>query len=241
MSDIKTHAPSDAFADKAHVNAARYDEMYAASIADPDGFWAEHGKRIDWIKPFSTVREVSYAFGNVSINWYADGTLNVAANCIDRHLETRGDQTAIIWEPDDPADDALHISYRQLHAETCKMANVLKSLGVSKGDRVVIYMPMIPEAAYAMLACARIGAIHSIVFAGFSPDALAARVAGCDAKVVITADGAPRGGRVTNLKDNVNQALINVIDPTTCLVVKRTGQQIAWRAGMDYWLHEEAA
>ncbi|MEO1364586.1 MAG: acetate--CoA ligase, partial [Pseudomonadota bacterium] len=159
----------------------------------------------------------------------------------DRHLETRGDQTAIIWEPDDPADDAQHITYRQLHAETCKMANVLKGLGVSKGDRVVIYMPMIPEAAYAMLACARIGAIHSIVFAGFSPDALAARVAGCDAKVVITADGAPRGGRVTNLKDNVNQALINVIDPTKCLVVKRTGQQIAWRAGMDYWLHEEAA
>ncbi|MEO0668330.1 MAG: acetate--CoA ligase [Pseudomonadota bacterium] len=241
MSDIKTYAPSDAFADKAHVNAARYDAMYAASIADPDGFWAEHGKRIDWIKPFSTVRDVSYAFGDVSINWYADGTLNVAANCIDRHLETRGDQTAIIWEPDDPADAAQHITYRQLHAETCKMANVLKGLGVSKGDRVVIYMPMIPEAAYAMLACARIGAIHSIVFAGFSPDALAARVAGCDAKVVITADGAPRGGRVTNLKDNVNQALINVIDPTKCLVVKRTGQQIAWRAGMDYWLHEEAA
>ncbi|MEO0503227.1 MAG: acetate--CoA ligase [Pseudomonadota bacterium] len=223
------------------MNAARYDEMYAASIADPDGFWAEHGKRVDWIKPFSTVRDVSYAFGDVSIKWYADGTLNVAANCIDRHLETRGDQTAIIWEPDDPADAAQHITYAQLHAETCKMANVLKGLGVAKGDRVVIYLPMIPEAAYAMLACARIGAIHSIVFAGFSPDALAARVAGCDAKVVITADGAPRGGRVTNLKDNVNQALINVIDPTKCLVVKRTGQQIAWRAGMDYWLHEEAA
>ena len=241
MSDIKTYAPSDAFADKAHVNAARYDEMYAASIADPDGFWAEHGKRVDWIKPFSTVRDVSYAFGDVSIKWYADGTLNVAANCIDRHLGTRGDQTAIIWEPDDPADAAQHITYAQLHAETCKMANVLKGLGVAKGDRVVIYLPMIPEAAYAMLACARSGAIHSIVFAGFSPDALAARVAGCDAKVVITADGAPRGGRVTNLKDNVNQALINVIDPTKCLVVKRTGQQIAWRAGMDYWLHEEAA
>ncbi|MEO0692287.1 MAG: acetate--CoA ligase [Pseudomonadota bacterium] len=241
MSDINTYAPSAAFADKAHVNAAQYDEMYAASIADPDGFWAEHGKRVDWIKPFSTVRDVSYAFGDVSIKWYADGTLNVAANCIDRHLETRGDQTAIIWEPDDPADAAQHITYAQLHAETCKMANVLKGLGVAKGDRVVIYLPMIPEAAYAMLACARIGAIHSIVFAGFSPDALAARVAGCDAKVVITADGAPRGGRVTNLKDNVNQALINVIDPTKCLVVKRTGQQIAWRAGMDYWLHEEAA
>ncbi|MEL7260636.1 MAG: acetate--CoA ligase, partial [Pseudomonadota bacterium] len=241
MSDIKTYAPSAEFAGNAHVDAARYDEMYAASIADPDAFWDEHGKRIDWIKPYTQVRDVSYAYGNVSINWYADGTLNVAANCIDRHLETRGDQTAIIWEPDDPADAAQHITYRQLHAETCKMANVLKGMGVKKGDRVVIYLPMIPEAAYAMLACARIGAIHSIVFAGFSPDALAARVAGCDAKVVITADGAPRGGRVTNLKDNVNQALINVIDPTKCLVVKRTGQQIAWRAGMDFWLHEEAA
>ena len=241
MSDIKTYAPSAAFSDSAHVNAAKYDEMYAASLADPDGFWREHGARVDWIKPFTQVRDVSYAYGDVSINWYADGTLNVAANCIDRHLETRGDQTAIIWEPDDPSEDAQHITYKQLHAETCKMANVLKNLGVAKGDRVVIYLPMIPEAAYAMLACARIGAIHSIVFAGFSPDALAARVAGCDAKVVITADGAPRGGRVTNLKDNVNQALINVIDPTKCLVVKRTGQQIAWRDGQDFWLHEEAA
>ena len=236
-----THAPSAAFADNAHVDAAKYDEMYAASIADPDAFWREHGARIDWIKPFSTVKDVSYEYGKVSINWYADGTLNVSANCIDRHLETRGDQTAIIWEPDDPNDSAQHITYKQLHAETCKMANVLKGMGVGKGDRVVLYLPMIPEAAYAMLACTRIGAIHSIVFAGFSPDALAARVAGCDAKVVITADGAPRGGRVTNLKDNVNQALINVIDPTKCLVVKRTGQQIAWRDGLDFWLHEEAA
>ncbi|WP_415920134.1 acetate--CoA ligase [Tateyamaria sp. SN6-1] len=241
MSDIKTHAPSDTFAGNAHVDAAKYDAMYAASINDPDAFWNEHGQRVDWIKPYSTVKDVSYAFGDVSINWYADGTLNVAANCIDRHLETRGDQTAIIWEPDDPSDDAQHITYKQLHAETCKMANVLKGMGVGKGDRVVIYLPMIPEAAYAMLACARIGAIHSIVFAGFSPDALAARVSGCDAKVVITADGAPRGGRVTNLKDNVNQALINVIDPTKCLVVKRTGQQIAWREGLDFWLHEEGA
>ncbi|WP_415403508.1 acetate--CoA ligase [Tateyamaria sp. SN3-11] len=240
MSDSKTHAPSAEMIANAHVDAAKYDAMYAASISDPEAFWNEHGQRIDWIKPYTTVKDVSYDFGNVSINWYGDGTLNVSANCIDRHLATRGDQTAIIWEPDSPEDDALHITYTQLHAETCKMANVLKSLGVSKGDRVVIYMPMIPEAAYAMLACARIGAIHSIVFAGFSPDALAARVSGCDAKVVITADGAPRGGRVTNLKDNVNQALINVIDDTKCLVVKRTGQQIAWRSGLDFWLHEEA-
>ncbi|MEP4249284.1 acetate--CoA ligase [Tateyamaria sp.] len=241
MSDTKTYAPSADFAARAHVDAAKYDAMYAASIADPDTFWDEHGKRIDWIKPYSKVKDVDYSFGNVNINWYADGTLNVSANCIDRHLATRGDQTAIIWEPDSPEDDALHITYKQLHAETCKMANVLKSLGVSKGDRVVLYMPMIPEAAYAMLACTRIGAIHSIVFAGFSPDALAARVSGCDAKVVITSDGAPRGGRTTNLKANVDQALSNVAHDTHCLVVQRTGQNIAWRDGLDHWLHEAGA
>ncbi|MEO0767111.1 MAG: acetate--CoA ligase [Pseudomonadota bacterium] len=241
MSDTKTYAPSADMVARAHVDAATYDEMYAASIADPDAFWGAHGKRIDWIKPYTQVKDVDYTFGNVSINWYADGTLNVSANCIDRHLATRGDQTAIIWEPDSPDDEAQQITYNQLHAETCKMANVLKSLGVGKGDRVVLYLPMIPEAAYAMLACTRIGAIHSIVFAGFSPDALAARVSGCDAKVVITSDGAPRGGRVTNLKDNVNQALINVMHDTHCLVVKRTGQQIAWRDGLDHWLHEAAA
>ncbi|WP_299624182.1 acetate--CoA ligase [uncultured Tateyamaria sp.] len=240
MSDSKTYPPSAEMAANAHVDAAKYEAMYAASIADPEAFWGEQGKRVDWMKPFTQVKDVDYTLGNVSINWYADGTLNIAANCIDRHLETRGDQTAIIWEPDSPEDDAEHITYRELHAQTCKMANVLKGMGVGKGDRVVLYLPMIPEAAYAMLACARIGAIHSIVFAGFSPDALAARVSGCDAKVVITSDGAPRGGRVTNLKDNVNQALINVIDPTKCLVVKRTGQQIAWRDGLDFWLHEEA-
>jgi len=241
MSDSKTYPPSADMAANAHVDAAKYDAMYAASLADPDAFWGEQGQRVDWIKPYTQVKDVDYTLGNVSINWYADGTLNIAANCIDRHLETRGEQTAIIWEPDSPEDGAQHISYRELHAQTCKMANVLKGMGVGKGDRVVLYLPMIPEAAYAMLACARIGAIHSIVFAGFSPDALAARVSGCDAKVVITADGAPRGGRVTNLKDNVNQALINVIDPTKCLVVKRTGQQIAWRDGLDVWLHEAAA
>ncbi len=239
MSD-KTYAPATDFTAKAHIDAAKYDEMYAASIADPDGFWAEQGKRVDWIKPFSKVKDVDYSFGNVSIKWYEDGTLNIAANCIDRHLATRGDQTAIIWEPDDPDEPAQHITYKQLHAETCKMANVLKSMGVGKGDRVVLYLPMIPEAAYAMLACARIGAIHSIVFAGFSPDALGARVNGCDAKVVITADTAPRGGRATKLKDNVNQALLNDFDEVKCLVVKRTGDPIAWRDGLDFWLHEEA-
>ena len=236
----KTYAPSDAMVAGAHVDAQTYTRMYDASISDPDGFWRDQAKRVDWIKPFTSVQDVDFTLGKVSINWFADGTLNVSANCIDRHLATRGDQTAIIWEPDSPDDTAQHITYKQLHHNVSKMANVLKSLGVKKGDRVVIYMPMIPEAAYAMLASARIGAIHSIVFAGFSPDALAARVSGCDAKLVITSDGAPRGGRVTNLKDNVNQALINVIDDTKCLVVKRTGQQIAWRDGLDFWLHEEA-
>ncbi len=240
MSDT-TFAPASDFAANAHIDAAKYEEMYAASMADPAAFWAEHGKRVDWIKPFTKVKDVDYSFGNVSIKWFEDGTLNVAANCIDRHLAKRGEQTAIIWEPDDPNADAMHITYNELYAQTCKMANVLKSLGVGKGDRVVLYLPMIPEAAYAMLACARIGAIHSIVFAGFSPDALGARVNGCDAKVVITADAAPRGGRVTKLKDNVNQALLNDFDEVKCLVVKHTGEQIAWREGLDYWLHEEAA
>ncbi|MEM9974516.1 MAG: acetate--CoA ligase [Pseudomonadota bacterium] len=224
-----------------HIDAATYASLYAASIEDPERFWAVQGRRLDWIEPFQTVKNVDFTLGQVSIKWFEDGVLNVAANCIDRHLEARSDQTAIIWEPDNPADGALHITYRDLHRSVSKMANVLRAMGVGKGDRVVIYLPMIPEAAYAMLACARIGAIHSIVFAGFSPDALGARINGCDAKVVITADGAPRGGRVTNLKDNVNQALLHDVDEVKCLVVKRTGQQIAWRNGFDYWLHEMEA
>jgi len=233
-----TYAPSAATAANAHADKATYEAMYEASIADPDAFWGEHGKRLDWIKPYTRVKNTSFAPGAVDIKWFEDGTLNVAANCIDRHLETRGDQTAIIWEPDSPDDEAQHITYKELYAKTCKMANALKEMGVGKGDRVVLYLPMIPEAAYAMLACARIGAIHSIVFAGFSAEALGARVNACDAKVVITSDGAPRGGRVTNLKDSVNQALLNDFDEVKCLVVKRTGQQIAWRDGLDYWLHE---
>ncbi|MEZ8016125.1 MAG: acetate--CoA ligase [Ascidiaceihabitans sp.] len=229
----KTYPPSAEMSENANVDAAKYDAMYAASIADPDAFWGEHGKRIDWIKPYTQVKDVNYALGNVSINWYADGTLNVAANCIDRHLETRGDQTAIIWEPDSPTDEALHITYKQLHSSVCKMANVLKDLGVGKGDRVVIYMPMIPEAAYAMLACARIGAIHSIVFAGFSPDALSARVNGSEAKVVITADEAPRGGRNTPLKANADKALADCDATVQCLVVRRTGGEVAWNEARD--------
>ncbi|WP_298919178.1 acetate--CoA ligase [uncultured Roseobacter sp.] len=212
-----------------HVSARDYERMYDASVNDPEAFWAEHGKRIDWIKPFHKVKNTSFEPGNIKIRWFEDGTLNISANCIDRHLETRGDQTAIIWEPDDPAKDAAqHITYRDLHTSVCKMANVLRSLGVEKGDRVVIYLPMIPEAAYAMLACARIGAIHSIVFAGFSPDALAARINGCDAKVVITADFAPRGGRETALKANTDKALLHTKEGVKCLVVKRTGGQTTW-------------
>ncbi|MEM8753231.1 MAG: AMP-binding protein, partial [Pseudomonadota bacterium] len=188
------YPPSAEMAANAHIDKAKYDEMYARSISDPEGFWGDAAReRLDWIKPFETVKNVSYAHPDVSIKWFEDGSLNVAANCVDRHLAERGDQIAIIWEPDEPGDEAQHITYRALHEGVCKMANVLKDLGVGKGDRVVIYLPMIPEAAYAMLACARIGAIHSIVFAGFSPDALGARVNGCDAKVVITADEAPRG------------------------------------------------
>jgi acetyl-CoA synthetase len=224
----------------AHIDSTKYADMYAASINDPEAFWGEHGKRIDWIKPYTTVKNTSFDHDNVHISWFEDGTTNVSANCIDRHLATRGDQTAILFEPDEPTDEAQHITYNQLSQEVGKFANVLKELGVGKGDRVVLYLPMIPEAAYAMLACARIGAIHSIVFAGFSPDALAARINGCDAKLVITSDGAPRGGRVTELKDNVNKAMLHCGDDVQCLVVKRTGGQVAWREGRDHWYNELA-
>ncbi|EAQ08189.1 acetate--CoA ligase [Yoonia vestfoldensis] len=233
-------APSAAFAAKAHVTADQYQAMYNASIQDPERFWAEHGKRIDWIKPFTKVKSTSFAPGKIDIKWFEDGTLNVSANCIDRHLETRGDQTAIIWEPDDPKDAAQHITYKELHRRTCRMANILETMGVRRGDRVVIYLPMIPEAAYAMLACARIGAVHSIVFAGFSPDALGTRINGCDAKVVITADHAPRGGRSTPLKSNTDAALLHCKDSVKCLVVRRTGGQTSWADGRDFDYNEMA-
>ena len=235
---IKSYPPAPAFAANAHIDKATYDAMYADSIADPAAFWGEQGKRIDWIKPYTQVKDTSFAPGNISIKWYADGTLNVSANCIDRHLSTRADQTAIIWEPDDPSEDAEHITYQQLHDNTCRMANVLKDMGVTKGDRVVLYLPMIPQAAYAMLACTRIGAIHSIVFAGFSPDALAARINGCDAKVLITADEAPRGGKATPLKVNADKAFAKVKHDAKMLVVRRTGGSINMTKGRDYWLHE---
>ncbi|MEC8581337.1 MAG: acetate--CoA ligase [Pseudomonadota bacterium] len=236
-----TYPPSDALKSKAHVDAAKYDEMYARSISDPEGFWGDVAERIDWIKKPTKIKNTSFAPGNISIKWFEDGSLNVAANCIDRHLATRGDQTAIIWEPDDPEEAAQYITYKELHGSVSRMANVLKSLGVERGDRVIIYLPMIPEAAYAMLACARIGAIHSIVFAGFSPDALAARVQGCDAKVVITADEAPRGGRKTPLKTNADKALLHCDEDVKCLVVKRTGGQTTWVDGRDFDYNAMAA
>ncbi|MEP5092011.1 MAG: AMP-binding protein, partial [Paracoccaceae bacterium] len=223
-----TYAPSSDTVAHALIDNAKYNKMYADSIRDPNAFWGTQGKRVDWIKPYTQVKDASYAFGNVNINWFSDGTLNVAANCIDRHLATRGNQTAIIFEPDDPNGNAKHITYKELHSSVCRMANILKDMGISKGDRVVIYMPMIPEAAYAMLACARIGAIHSIVFAGFSPDALASRIQGCDAAALITADYAPRGGKVTPLKSNADIALGQCSDAVKCLVIKRTGGEINW-------------
>ena len=232
--ETATYAPSVEFAANAHVDAAKYQKLYAESVADPEAFWGEQGKILDWIKPYTKVKNTDFTLGQVDIKWYEDGTLNVCTNCVDRHLATRGDQTAIIFEPDDPNEPARHITYKTLHHEVGKMAAVLEKLGVRKGDRVVIYLPMIPEAAYAMLACARIGAIHSIVFAGFSPDALAARVNGCDAKVVITADEAPRGGRKTALKTNADQALLHCKDSVKLLVVKRTGGQTTWVDGRDF-------
>ena len=230
----QTYPPSANMAAGAHVNAEKYEAMYAASVGDPEGFWREQAARVDWIKPFTQVKDVDYTLGNVKINWYADGQLNVSANCVDRHLATRGNQTAIIWEPDSPDDEAQHITYNALHAQTCKMANILRDMGVGKGDRVIIYLPMIPEAAYAMLACTRIGAIHSIVFAGFSPEALAQRVNGSEAKVVITADEAPRGGRATPLKTNADKALANCDASVKALVVRRTGGDVPMVEGKDY-------
>ena len=219
------------------VDDAQYQAMYAASLADPEAFWAEHGKRIDWIKPYSQIKDVSYAADDLHIKWYYDGTLNVAANCLDRHLATRGDQTAIIWEGDDPADDK-HITYRELHAEVCRLANALKGLGAKKGDRITIYMPMIPEATVAMLACARIGAIHSVVFGGFSPDALAGRIQDCDSSMVITADEGVRGGRPIPLKANTDKALESCPMCQSVVVVKRTGGAVDMTAGRDHWYHD---
>jgi len=232
--------PSADLAKSALIDANGYAALYQDSIANPDQFWAEHGKRIDWIKPYSQISDVSYDAKDLHIKWYADGTLNAAANCLDRHLATRGDQTAIIWEGDEP-DQHRHITYRELHEEVCKFANVLKANGAKKGDRITIYMPMIPEATVAMLACVRIGAVHSVVFGGFSPDALAGRIQDCDSTMVITADEGVRGGRPIPLKANTDDALANCPDCKTAIVVKRTGGKIDWVDGRDVWYHEAMA
>jgi acetyl-CoA synthetase len=222
---------------EAWVDNDKYLSMYQQSVEDPEGFWAEHGKRIDWFKPFSKVKDVSYNKDDLHIRWFYDGTTNAAYNCLDRHLETRGDQTAIIWEGDDPKDDKT-ITYRELHEEVCKFANGLKAIGAKKGDRITIYMPMIPEAAVAMLACVRIGAVHSIVFGGFSPDALAGRIQDCDCNIIITADEGLRGGRPIPLKANSDAALKSCPSIEKCVVVKRTGGAVEWEDGRDVWYHD---
>ena len=240
MSEYRQFAPASEMAAKANIDKTGYEAAYAQSLADNDRFWAEHGKRIDWIKPYSQISDVCYDKPDVHIKWYADGTLNASANCLDRHLKTRGNQTAIIWEGDDP-DDAKHITYKDLHEQVCRFANALKARGIKKGDRVTIYMPMVPEAAVAMLACTRIGAIHSVVFGGFSPDALAGRIQDCQSNCVITADEGVRGGRAIPLKANTDKALQSCPECTTCFVIQRTGEQISWQEGRDVWYHEAVA
>ncbi len=238
MSDKIYDVPAE-WAQRGFVNDAKYREMYARSIKDPNGFWAEQAKRIDWIKPFSKVKNTSFGPGSVSIKWFEDGTLNVAYNCIDRHVAKRGDQVAIIWEGDEPKDDKK-ITYRQLHAEVQKFANVLKARGVKKGDRVTIYLPMIPEATYAMLACARIGAIHSVVFGGFSPDSLAGRIEDAKSSIIVTADEGVRGGRKIPLKANSDAAAEKAGGVTTILVVRRTGAPVNMKSGRDLYFDDIA-
>ncbi|MFC0284346.1 acetate--CoA ligase [Camelimonas abortus] len=235
----RTWPPSEEWRKRAWVDASSYQKMYAASIADPEAFWGEHGKRIDWFRPYTKVKNTSFAPGAVSIRWYEDGVTNVAYNCVDRHLKTRASQTAIIWEGDDPSE-SKHITYQELHDEVCRFANVLRNRGVKKGDRVTIYMPMIPEAAYAMLACARLGAIHSVVFGGFSPDSLAGRIADCGSKVVVTADEGVRGGRKVPLKTNVDAAIARLpegLEVEHVVVVRRTGADVPMDPLRDVWYH----
>ncbi|WP_068310805.1 acetate--CoA ligase [Polycladidibacter hongkongensis] len=231
--------PAD-IAANALVDNDAYQKLYDQSIKDPDAFWGEHGKRIDWIKPYTKVKNTSYDYHNVDIKWFEDGTLNVSANCIDRHLQERGDQPAIIWEGDDPSEHKI-ITYKELSEEVNRFANMLRANGVAKGDRVTVYMPMIPEAAYAMLACARIGAVHSVVFGGFSPDSLAGRIEDCASRYVITADEGLRGGRKVPLKDNTDKAIERCGGVDKVFVVKRTGGVVPMQEGRDVWVHEETA
>ncbi|MBX3493306.1 MAG: acetate--CoA ligase [Parvibaculum sp.] len=239
MSDEIFPVPAE-WKKRAIVGAEEYRNMYEASVNDPENFWRREGLRIDWMKPYTKIKNTSFDTHNVSIKWFEDGTLNASVNCIDRHLEKRGQQTAIIWEGDDPKDHK-EISYRELHEAVCRFANVLKAQGVKRGDRVTIYMPMIPEAAYAMLACARIGAVHSVVFGGFSPDALAGRIVDCASTCIVTADEGVRGGRKIPLKANTDEALKKCPDVKSVIVVKRTGGNVEMKPGRDIWYDEAAA
>src|SRR5215208_5536129 len=225
------------WAESSHCDRARYQAMYARSVQDPDGFWAEQAGRLDWMRQPTRIRNVDFT-GDVRIRWYEDGELNVAYNCIDRHLPHRANQVAIIWEADDPKIDKK-ITYRDLHRNVCRLANVLKDHGVKKGDRVTIYLPMIPEAAYAMLACARIGAAHSVVFGGFSPDSLASRIEDAKSKFIITADEGLRGGKRVPLKANTDEALKRCAGDERVLVIRRTGGSVSMKDGRDFWYHEE--
>ncbi|MEM7173425.1 MAG: acetate--CoA ligase [Pseudomonadota bacterium] len=240
MTDNKVFPVPEAVASAAWCNEADYFKLYAASISDPESFWNEQGKRIHWMKPYSEIKDVSYAPDDVHIRWFHDGTTNASYNCLDRHLADKKDDVAIIWEGDDPADHK-HITFGEAHEAVCRMANAMKERGCKRGDRVTIYMPMVPEAAYAMLACARIGAIHSVVFGGFSPDALAGRILDCDSDFVITADEGIRGGKAIPLKANTDKALEKCPNVKTVLVIKRTGGSIDWVDGRDVWYHEACA
>ncbi|VTM48859.1 acetyl-CoA synthetase [Klebsiella pneumoniae] len=236
MSQIHKHPIPANIAERCLINPDQYKAQYQQSITDPDTFWGEQGKILDWMRPYTRVKNTSFAPGNISIKWYEDGTLNLAANCLDRHLAECGGQTAIIWEGDD-ASQSKHITYRELHADVCRFANVLLDLGIKKGDVVAIYMPMVPEAAVAMLACARIGAIHSVIFGGFSPEAVAGRIIDSSSRLVITADEGLRAGRAIPLKKNVDDALKNpnVKSIEHVVVLKRTGGNIDWQEGRDLW------
>ncbi|WP_106423642.1 AMP-binding protein, partial [Escherichia coli] len=239
MSQIHKHTIPANIADRCLINPQQYEAMYQQSINVPDTFWGEQGKILDWIKPYQKVKNTSFAPGNVSIKWYEDGTLNLAANCLDRHLQENGDRTAIIWEGDD-ASQSKHISYKELHRDVCRFANTLLELGIKKGDVVAIYMPMVPEAAVAMLACARIGAVHSVIFGGFSPEAVAGRIIDSNSRLVITSDEGVRAGRSIPLKKNVDDALKNpnVTSVEHVVVLKRTGGKIDWQEGRDLWWHD---
>ncbi len=240
MSADKIYPVPEAFKARARLSPEKYAEMYAASIHDPESFWMQHGRRLDWMTPYTRAKNTSWETGDFRIRWYEDGALNVSVNCLDRHLATRGDKTAIIWEGDSP-EDSFSLTYKQLYTSVCKFANVLKALGVKKGDRVTIYLPMIAEAAMAMLACARIGAVHSVVFGGFSPEALAGRITDCGSKIIITADEGLRGSKLVPLKANADRAAEIAGGVDSILVVRRTGNDVTMKKGRDHWLHEIGA